>query len=149
MSNISHVRVEGDLLQPLLDWLLSRRQVRPGAVLATELPWHGRRVDLAILNSSGSCSAFELKLSHNRRVIEQSYLNGTSFDRSYLVTATRPNSVNMETASELGLGVVHVDLDSDAVSLLRPAHRSPVHPIVRRRLREAIRKRGQGASYHV
>lgn len=144
MTNSSSVvRKEGELLRPLLDWLAARRQIRPGALLATELPWHGRRIDLAILNSSGSCSAFELKLSHNRRVIEQSYLNGASFDRSYLVTGTRPNRLNMEAASQLGLGVVHVDLDRGSIALLHPAHRSPVHPLVRRRLRETIRRRGE------
>ncbi len=142
MTSIS-TRTEGELLPPLLNWLSARRQIRDGSVLATELPWHGRRVDLAILNSSGGCAAFELKLSHNRRVMEQSYLNGTSFDRSYLVTGTRPSSVKMEAASQLGLGVIHVDLDCGKVALLRPAPRSPVHPVVRRRLRDAIRRRGQ------
>lgn len=148
MTNTSPgVRTEGELLPPLLDWLAARRQIRTGALLAMELPWHGKRIDLAILNSSGSCSAFELKLSHNRRVIEQSYLNGASFDRSYLVTGTRPNVANMEAASRLGLGVVHVDLDRGNVALLRPAHRSPVHPAVRRRLRDSIRRRGE--RFHV
>lgn len=139
----SNVRTEDELLPPLLGWLTARRQIRAGALLATELPWHGRRIDLAILNSSGSCSAFELKLAHNRRVIEQSYLNGASFDRSYLVTGTRPNRSNMEEAVQLGLGVIHIDLALGNIALLRPARQSPVHPIVRRRLRDTIRRRGE------
>lgn len=143
MSNTTHpIKAEDELLVPLIGWLTARRQIRAESILVTEFPWNGRRVDLAVLNSSGVCCAFELKLSHNQRAIEQSYLNGVSFDRSYLVTGTRPNLRNMESAVALGLGVVHISLDRGAVTLLQSAPRFPVHPIVRRRLREAIRMRG-------
>jgi hypothetical protein len=143
MSNmIQPIKAEYELLVPLIEWLTARRQIRAESILVAELPWNGRRVDLAVLNSSGVCSAFELKLSHNQRAIEQSYLNGVSFDRSYLVTGTRPNLRNMESAVALGLGVVHISLDRGAVTLLHSAPRSRIHPIVRRRLREAIEMRG-------
>src|SRR5947209_12032262 len=87
--------VEGDLLPPLLHWLRARRQIRDGSILVEEFPWHGRRIDLALLTASGRTASFELKLAHNRRALEQSYLNGVSFDRSYLVTATRPADANL------------------------------------------------------
>lgn len=76
---------EVNLLAPLVGWLQRRRQLRHDAVVIEELPWFGRRIDLAVLTRSGIALSFELKLAHNRRAIEQSYLNGVAFDRTYLV----------------------------------------------------------------
>lgn len=129
---------ETDLLAPLVDWLQARRQVRPGAIVVEEFPWQGRRVDLAVLSASGISSSFELKLAHTRKVLEQSSLNAIAFDRSYLVTATRPSTSNMENAHALGVGVVYVSLPVGIVRLLMAPRAPTIHPVVRRRLRAAL-----------
>lgn len=132
---------EVDLLAPLVAWLERRRQLRHDAVIIEELPWLGRRIDLAVLARSGVASSFELKLAHNRRAIEQSYLNGVAFDRSYLVTATLPSSINREQARSQGIGVIHVLLASGKVSLVLPAPLQRVDPRVRLKLRRVIAAR--------
>jgi hypothetical protein len=138
--------VEMDLLQPLMEWLRSRRQVRDDSILVEEFPWLGRRVDLALLTRSGTASAFELKVAHNRRAIEQSYLNAVAFDRSYLVTATRPSPTNLVQAQAIGLGVVFISLTRGGVSLLLAPRQAEVHLQVRARLRRALQQRGSTAS---
>jgi hypothetical protein len=143
MSNAAMVGyAEIDLLAPLVAWLQRRRQVRHDAVIVEELPWLGRRVDLAVLTRSGIASSFELKLAHNRRAMEQSYLNGVAFDRSYLVTATRPSPTNLEQAKSQGIGVIHVALTSAEVSLVLPAALQRVDPRVRLKLRRVMAARG-------
>lgn len=134
---------EAQLMEPLVVWLRSRRQVRDGALLVEEFPWYGRRVDLAVLTPSKIATAYELKLAHNRRAIEQSYLNGAAFDRSYLVTATRPSPVNRAQAEALGVGVIFVDLGVQKVSLVLPSRRADVSAAVRTRLRNAIVRRSE------
>lgn len=42
---------------------------------AVEVPWHQKRLDLAIATPSGTVIAVELKVSKWRRAIEQAYLN--------------------------------------------------------------------------
>jgi hypothetical protein len=133
--------VESDLLAPLVEWLRARRQVRPDAILLEEFPWHGRRVDLALLTASGISAAYELKLAHNRRAIEQSYLNSISFDRTYLVTATRPTEPLFEQAVALGVGIIHVTLATGRVSQLLASRRASIHPMMRRKLRRAFAHR--------
>jgi len=134
--------VEADLLLPLLGWLSARRQIRENSILVEEFPWHGRRVDLAVLTASGRTAAFELKLAHNRRALEQSYLNGVSFDRSYLVTATRPAPSNLQQAANFGLGIIYVSPAHNDVSLVVPSRAAKIHPQVRQKLRRALTSRG-------
>jgi hypothetical protein len=141
MNEMTVAAVESDLLVPLLQWLRTRRQVRNGSVLVQEFPWYGRWVDLALLTASGNTAAFELKLAHNRRAIEQSYLNGVSFDRSYFVTATRPSQRNFVQAASLGVGVVHISLGTGSVSLLSPPRRAAIHPRLRTKLQQALVQR--------
>jgi hypothetical protein len=135
--------VEADLLHPLIVWLKRRRQIRDGAVLVEEFPWHGRHIDVALLTASGRTAAFELKLAHNRRVLEQSYLNGASFDRAYVVTATTPSDPNLGQAASLGLGIVHVSPHSGEVKLLSSARPGQIEPPARARLRRALKSRAR------
>jgi len=138
-------RSESELVEPLICWLRARRQLRDDALLVEEFPWHGRRVDLALLTASGVSSAYELKLAHNRRVIEQSYLNTVSFDRTYLVTATRLMEPLFKQAATLGVGIIHVSLSTGRVSQLLASRRATIHPELRRKLRQALVRR-DGAS---
>lgn len=135
---------ESDLYEPLLQWLVARRQLNDESVLATELPWHGRRIDVALASKSGATSAFELKLSHNRRALEQSYLNTVTFDRSYLVTATTLGAENLSRAAAMGVGVVVCSLPVGQVRLVVPPRVGGVDPRVRTRLRQQIARRRVG-----
>ncbi|TQO19486.1 hypothetical protein FB472_1043 [Rhodoglobus vestalii] len=63
-------------------------------------------MDLATLNSTGTASAFELKLSSFQRVLEQAIYNRLSFDRSWIVVANTPNDDNLAVAREYGIGVI-------------------------------------------
>ena len=136
---------EIDLLDPLLAWLRGRGFVRDDSLVVSEFGWHGRRVDLAVLTRSGRATAFELKLRHNRRVLEQGALNAVTFDRSFVVTATRPSAVNLDHARALGVGVLLVSLEFESVSLLIPAEHRQVHASARRTLRVALRAKSEGS----
>ena len=56
---------EADMLGPLLCWLRRSGRLRDGSAVATELPWCGRRVDLATVSKSGVATAYELKIRNN------------------------------------------------------------------------------------
>lgn len=134
----THELAESDLLEPLLAWLERRRQLTPTAIVTTELAWSGRRIDLAILTPSDTALAFELKLRHNTRAIEQAALNARAFDRSYVVTMTRPSASNVQLASALGVGIILVSSDLRRISLVvRPTAPRP-RATVRRRLRVTL-----------
>lgn len=133
---------EAALMAPLVQWLRNRRQIRESTLLIEEFPWHGRRVDLATITASGITASYELKLAHNRRAIEQSYLNGVAFDRSYLVTATRPSAGNLAQARALGLGVILVSPTTGSIELFLTPKRASVHPKMRAKLRSALARRG-------
>ena len=129
---------EEALLAPLIDWLVKRRWVRTDTTVVTEFPWNGRRVDLVTLTKSGICSAYELKLSRIPRVLEQSSLNGMSFDRSFIVTSSRPSPEHLAQAKTLGLGVVLLSPITGQTSLLLGAKLQDVVPTVRQRVRGRI-----------
>src|ERR1035438_9281258 len=120
--------------EPLLVWLTRRRWIRSDTLVVRELPWHGRRVDVATLTKTGIATAYELKLHHTRRVLEQSSLNGLSFDRSCIVTASRPSQENLGQAVALGLGILLVNLVTNQVDLLLRPVLQDVGPTVRLRL---------------
>src|SRR5690242_1063296 len=90
---------ERRLSAPLLALLRRRGWVRPDTLVAYELPWHGRHVDMVTMTRGGVLVSYELKLSSFGRVLEQSIYNRLSFDRSYLVVAAVPRAVNMASAA--------------------------------------------------
>ncbi len=133
---------ESALIPPLVAWLTRRRIVRHDTLIVTELPWHGRRVDVVTLTRSGICTAYELKLGHTLRALEQSALNGISFDRSVIVTAAMPSPPNLAQAADLGLGVIVLSPVTGHATQLLSAKGQRVAPAVRQRVRTRL---GAGA----
>lgn len=130
---------EAALLPALMRWLITTRWLGGQTQVAREVPWLGRRIDLALVNGRGVTSAFELKIGSFQRVVEQAAYNRSSFHRSWIVTGNRPRAEGLGWASELGLGLIVVREDA-VIRLVSPAVGSP-HPVVATRLRAAIRRR--------
>src|SRR5437868_6969727 len=93
--NNAHPSGEGRLLEPLMEWLFRTRRINAKSRIAVELPWLGRRVDLATLTTTGRTAAYELKLGSLGRALEQAAYNRLSFDRSFVVTAGKPRPANL------------------------------------------------------
>ncbi len=130
---------EADMLGPLLCWLRRSGRLRDGSAVATELPWCGRRVDLATVSKSGVATAYELKIRNNARVIDQASLNSRTFERSYVVTMVRPSGQNLAAAEHFGVGVILLrPQEADGEIILRPLDRK-VSPTIRRRLRAVVK----------
>jgi len=132
---------EAEMFEPFWRWLVKTRRVRKDALYVRELPWLGRRVDLAILNTSGSLTAYEFKLTHNIRAIRQAAYNAHAFHRSYVVTATVPSWRTLEIARKRGVGVIALSPDDGSIRTICAARAQHFSPATRR-LRESIRKRG-------
>ena len=131
---------ENDILALLVKWLIRRRRVRCGTLMAKELSWLGRRIDLATLTASGSLTAYEIKARNNLRVIEQAARNTQSFQRSYIVTATNPSIRNRCLASYLNVGIIaFTDGQVRQVSSAPLLHQPPQ---LSRRLRAAVESQG-------
>ena len=97
---------ERRLERPLLEWLKAKGWLREDTIVSRELPWMGRRVDLAILTRSGRTTAYELKIRDNRRALQQAAYNKLAFDRSYVVTESEPMQINKTLAQEVGVGFI-------------------------------------------
>jgi hypothetical protein len=132
---------ESALMPALLRWLVATGRLRSQTVVAHEVPWLGRRVDLALLTGRGVTSAFELKIGRLQRVIEQAAYNGASFHRSWVVTGNRPKEDGLGWARALGVGLLVVQGD-EVTALVSPTLRNP-HSATARRLRQAIAARGE------
>lgn len=130
---------EAALLPTLMRWLVATGRVRAQTRVAHEVPWLGRRVDLALLTQGGITTAFELKIGRLQRVLEQATYNQASFHRSWVVTANRPKAEGLGWAEELGVGLLVVQRDS-VVPLVAPTIQDP-HPAAVKRLRHAIHGR--------
>lgn len=122
--NRVHPTGEGRLLEPLVAWLYRARRINAKSRVAVELPWLGRRVDLATVTSTGRTAAYELKLGGLSRALEQAAYNRLSFDRSYVVTAGWPRASNLEVAAEEGIGVIVVSENEVVMLLESPARRA-------------------------
>ncbi len=127
---------EAALVPTLMRWLVATGRVRAQTRVAREVPWLGRRVDLALLTGCGTTTAFELKIGRLQRVLEQAVYNRASFHRSWVVTGNRPKKDGLRWARDLGLGLLVIQND-EAVPLLVPALHRP-HPVTMKRLRAAI-----------
>lgn len=135
---------ESALLPHLMRWLVVTGRVRNRTKVAFEVPWLGRRVDLALINGRGVTSAFELKIGRLQRGLEQAAYNGSSFDRSWLVTGNWPQEQGLNWARSLGLGLVVVQPPTVTLLLL-PNGRTP-DPSIRRRVQSAISERASAAT---
>jgi hypothetical protein len=127
---------ETAMLPALMRWLVATGRLRDQTRVAHEVPWLGRRIDLALLTSQGMTTAFELKLGRLQRVLEQAAYNRASFHRSWVVTGNRPRAKGLRWAHELGVGLVVIQADKVA-QLVMPAPPS-ANPVASRRLRAAI-----------
>ncbi len=141
--HVQHLGETGDgeasLLPWLMRWLIATGRVRYRTHVAYEVPWLGRRVDLALLTARGTTSAFELKLGRVQRVLEQASYNDLSFHRSWVVVGSRPRTDAQEWAQRLGLGLI-VIRPPTVTLLLHPVVRAPDHSVIRR-VRAAIAAR--------
>ena len=131
--------LESEMYEPFWHWLVQTRRIRSGTRYARELPWLGRRVDLATLTAAGALTSYEFKVSNTLRAIEQAAYNAQAFGRSYIVTMSRPTWRNLELASIYGVGVIV--MGDGKMCRLSAASPQPASPATRR-LREIIRKRG-------
>jgi hypothetical protein len=127
---------EAALLPALMRWLVATGRLRARTRVAHEVPWLGRRVDLALLTARGVTTAFELKIGRLQRVLEQAAYNRASFHRSWVVTGNRPKAEGLRWAHELGVGLLVVQGD-DVIPLAAPGLHAP-HPAAVKRLRAAI-----------
>jgi len=123
---------ENRLLLPLLRWLVDSRRINGQSRLAFELPWLGRRVDLATLTSTRRAAAYELKLGSVGRALEQATYNRSAFDRSYVVTGSMPRAANLTLAAEYGIGIILVR--DRRVSRILESPQLPPAPELRARL---------------
>ncbi|MDO8184678.1 hypothetical protein Q5424_04935 [Conexibacter sp. JD483] len=130
---------ESALMPTLMRWLVATGRLRTRTLVAHEVPWLGRRVDLALLTQRGMTTAFELKIGRLQRVLEQGAYNRSSFHRSWVVTGNRPKPDGIEWARELGLGLIVIQNDV-AMPLVSPLLQSPPAAVTQR-LRTAIRSR--------
>lgn len=130
---------ESDMLLPLRQWLRRTRRIRRGSLIAEELSWQGRRVDLATLTLSGSSTAYELKVANNLRAIEQAAKNAHAFGRSYIVTATVPSPSTRRTAEQVGIGILTFTGERIRTMVSAPLNKPP--RCVSHRLRRAITKK--------
>lgn len=135
---------EAALLPTLMRWLVATGRVRAQTHVAREVPWLGRRIDLALLTTRGVTSAFELKIGRLQRVIEQAAYNQSSFHRSWVVTGNHPKAPGLRWAEQLGVGLIVVQ-NNMVTPLVAPAIQAP-HPAAVKRLRTAIHGRAEGAS---
>ena len=127
---------ENALLPWLVRWLLLTGRLRSRTSLAYEVPWLGRRVDVALLTSRGVTTAFELKIGSLQRALEQAAYNRSTFHRSWVVTGNRPKPEGVQWAVELGVGLLVIQ-DGAISRVTTPELRRP-HPITINRLRDAI-----------
>jgi hypothetical protein len=142
-ATVAAVKGQGEskLLRPLLDWLQRRGRIGVDARIAAELPWFGRRVDVATMTRTLRTAAYELKLGGLGRAMEQASYNRVAFDRSYIVTGAVPRQKNITLAGDHGIGIIVVR-DDAVVEILRSPHQRPT-PELRKRLLLSLRERGQ------
>lgn len=99
-------REEAELLAPLLSLLARTNRINPSTIVKLEMPWNGRRIDLATMSRSLTTTAYELKLSSIQRAIEQASYSRLSFDRSWVVTVGRTSEGALAEARRVGVGVI-------------------------------------------
>jgi hypothetical protein len=131
---------EAALMPTLMRWLVATGRIGSQTRVTHELPWMGRRVDLALVTGRGVTSAFELKIGRLQRVIEQASYNGASFNRSWVVTGNQPKDYGLGWARRAGVGLLVVQ--NDEVRMLASPELNGPHSATAARLRTAIIARG-------
>ena len=133
---------EASLLPALFDWLVATGRLGTQTTVAYEVPWMGRRVDLALLTRKGIVLPLQLKVGSLQRAIEQATYNQASFHRSWIVTPNSPQPSGLEWARSMGVGIIVIKDGKVAVAAAAPTQ-EPDRSVLGR-LRRAIRARAQG-----
>jgi hypothetical protein len=107
----------------------------------TEIPWYGKRVDLALLPLGTDVHpvAVELKVRDTRRAIDQAALNRYLTPTSWVATPSEPSPLLLEIAGAEGVGVLLVS-DPGVYPLIHPTSGQPHTGELREHL-EAKRRR--------
>lgn len=133
---------ENDLLLPVLRGVIRlgwAGQMTPAAV---EVPWHQKRVDLAVLPDASSLIAIELKVAKWRQAVDQAYVNRWASTSSFV--AIWHQCITLDTysyATSQGVGLLAVTENTvypllDAAPAPRPvAGGRLVQEVVRGRMR--------------
>ena len=100
---------ERRLVHALLRWLIHTGRIGSKTVVALEVPWRGRRIDLALATDVGRVSTFEFKGHASRRVFEQAIYNSHAAHRSYVVVGSQPSLGSLDLARDAGVGVIAVN----------------------------------------
>lgn len=132
---------EAALMPPLVHWLRSTRRIREDTRLYTEFRWLGRRIDLVSWTASNRLSAYELKLAHITRVVEQAVYNRVAFERSYVVTSAMPKADNLAMATAHGIGLILVRDGTCSLLASSPFVRTEMN--LRKRLTDRLREARQ------
>lgn len=130
---MTRFKLESQMLDPLIRFLVRARRVNSETIHSAEFPWFGRRIDLATMTKTRRTTAYELKLSDNFRAVQQAARNNLAFDRSYVVTATMPSDGVLEFALEVGVGIIYLAPHSVRVCL-NPSRIGPEDESLRKRL---------------
>ena len=101
-------RPEHTLLRPTLLGLLRLRWLNQMSRADTEVPWRGKRIDLAFLSPQPEIGAvaIELKVDGTGRAITQAALNRYVTDSSWVATWTSPSRRLLDHAAVEGVGML-------------------------------------------
>lgn len=130
---------ESQMEEPFINWLRQTRRVRHDSRILRQFSWLGRRIDIVTMTISGIVSSYELKVYNNTIAIEQAVKNAHAFQRSYIVTMTKPSLRNCQLASTHDIGIIHMTDDRIMVLAYAPWIRQS--PNVLSRLRHQIRQK--------
>lgn len=99
---------ETALLLPVLHGFLRMQWAHQMSPAAVELPWHQKRIDLAVTNDLGLITV-ELKVDKWRKAIEQAYLNRWIAEQAWVAlwhSHVTPQALKAATDAQVGLMVV-------------------------------------------
>lgn len=114
---------EALLLRPTVHGLLRLGRVSQMSLAGTELPWHQKRLDLAVLSESQTV-AVELKVDNWRRAVEQAYINRWFASESWVgLWHAHVTPAATRAAADAGVGVLIVTRRT--VYPIRPPARPP------------------------
>lgn len=130
---------EAALLRPTIRGLLRLGRVNQMSLAGTEMPWHQKRVDLAVMWDRQTL-AVELKVDNWRRAVEQAYINRWYADESWVgLWHAYLTPAAVRAASDAGVGVLVVTRGT-IYPLQSPSR--PPRPNVGGDLSETLRARG-------
>lgn len=104
---------EAAMLLPTLRGLIRLGWAQQMSPAALELPWHQKRIDIALLSSACGVIAVELKVSKWRKAIDQAYVNRWATDSSWVgVWHECITADSYKYAARAGVGMLAVTRDT-------------------------------------